>query len=174
MIFSCSFITVWNFFIHPFFSFVPSFLSLSHIEMGCEWSLPQRDNISNVRKVQPHMSCEAEGRLCEVRPIPHGPYSSQQRDHRPAILLNHHHHYHHHHHHHHRLMLFDDALCVLWEAQWSINPSHPLLSLFATLQDRTEHLIWDQITFRVSLLWCLFPFTEWTQRAALGLERRPC
>lgn len=47
----------------------------------------QRNNISGVGKVQPHMSCAAEGRLCEVRPIPHGSYSSQPRDLRPAIPL---------------------------------------------------------------------------------------
>lgn len=47
----------------------------------------QRNNISGVGKVQPHMSCAAEGRLCEVRPIPHGLYSSQPRDQRPAIPL---------------------------------------------------------------------------------------
>ena len=47
----------------------------------------QRNNISGVGKVQPHMSCAAEGRLCEVRPIPHGSYSSQPRDQRPAIPL---------------------------------------------------------------------------------------
>lgn len=47
----------------------------------------QRNNISGVGKVQPHMSCVAEGRLCEVRPIPHGLYSSQPRDQRPAIPL---------------------------------------------------------------------------------------
>lgn len=47
----------------------------------------QRNNISGVGKVQPHMSCAAEGRLCEVRPIPHGSYSSQPRDQRPAISL---------------------------------------------------------------------------------------
>lgn len=38
-----------------------------------------------MRKVQPHMSGVDEGRLCEVRPIPHGLYSSRRRDHQPAI-----------------------------------------------------------------------------------------
>lgn len=55
--------------------------------MVCCGLLTQRNNISGVGKVQPHMSCAAEGRLCEVRPIPHGSYSSQPRDQRLAIPL---------------------------------------------------------------------------------------
>lgn len=62
-----------------------------------EWSLDSEgDNISDVRKVQPHMSGVDEGRLCEVRPIPHGLYSSRRRDHQPAIPPLHHHHSQHH------------------------------------------------------------------------------
>lgn len=68
------------------FSIVLSFVySLFSFWWG-EWSLDSEgDNISDVRKVQPHMSGVDEGRLCEVRPIPHGLYSSRRRDHQPAI-----------------------------------------------------------------------------------------
>lgn len=85
----------------PFFSFsfllfpspsppsLPSLLlsSVCSRVMVCCGLPTQRNNISGVGKVQPHMSCAAEGRLCEVRPIPHGLYSSQPRDQRPAIPL---------------------------------------------------------------------------------------
>jgi len=76
----------------------------------------------------------------------------------------------HHHHHHHRLMSFESAPCVLWE--WvltTVQTSHFPISVSLGCC----RMIWDWITFRVSLLCCLFPFTEWTQRAALGLEGRP-
>lgn len=64
----------------------PLYSVCSRVMVCC--GLPtQRNNISGVGKVQPHMSCAAEGRLCEVRPIPHGSYSSQPRDQRPAIPL---------------------------------------------------------------------------------------
>ena len=43
----------------------------------------QRNNISGVGKVQPHMSCAAVGRLCGVRPILHCLYSSRLRGHPP-------------------------------------------------------------------------------------------
>lgn len=65
--------------------FPPSFVC-SRVMVCCGLST-QRNNISGVGKVQPHMSCAAEGRLCEVRPIPHGSYSSRPRDQRPAISL---------------------------------------------------------------------------------------
>lgn len=79
----------------PFFSCfslfhcLPSLLlsSVCSRVMVCCGLPTQRNNISGVGKVQPHMSCAAEGRLCEVRPIPHGSYSSQPRDQRPAIPL---------------------------------------------------------------------------------------
>lgn len=73
----------------PFFLLCAS-LPLSSVRsrvMVCCGLPTQRNNISGVGKVQPHMSCAAEGRLCEVRPIPHGSYSSQPRDQRPAIPL---------------------------------------------------------------------------------------
>lgn len=80
----------------PCFLTVPSYclprapLPLSSVcsrVMVCCGLPTQRNNISGVGKVQPHMSCAAEGRLCEVRPIPHGLYSSQPRDQPPAIPL---------------------------------------------------------------------------------------
>lgn len=85
------FLTQPPFFISCFFLLhcLPSLLfssACSRVMVCC--GLPtQRNNISGVGKVQPHMSCAAEGRLCEVRPIPHGSYSSQPRDQRPAIPL---------------------------------------------------------------------------------------
>lgn len=80
------------FFISCFFPplLPPPSLPLSSVcsrVMVCCGLPTQRNNISGVGKVQPHMSCAAEGRLCEVRPIPHGSYSSQPRDQRPAIPL---------------------------------------------------------------------------------------
>lgn len=86
---------VYCFLTHPPFLFCPTITSLPSLRLSSVCSrvmvccgLPtQRNNISGVGKVQPHMSCAAEGRLCEVRPIPHGSYSSQPRDQRPAIPL---------------------------------------------------------------------------------------
>lgn len=76
-------------FLYLFFTYLPPFLPsfvCSRVMVCCGLST-QRNNISGVGKVQPHMSCAAEGRLCEVRPIPHGSYSSRPRDQRPAISL---------------------------------------------------------------------------------------
>lgn len=83
-LFVCRFLTLlW------LIAFLPShpLSSVCSRVMVCCGLPTQRNNISGVWKVQPHMSCAAEGRLCEVRPIPHGSYSSQPRDQRPAIPL---------------------------------------------------------------------------------------
>lgn len=74
-------------FILAFYLPLPSLSSVCSRVMVCCGLPTQRNNISGVGKVQPHMSCAAEGRLCEVGPIPHGSYSSQPRDQRPAIPL---------------------------------------------------------------------------------------
>lgn len=171
--------------------------SVSSRVMVCCGLPTQRNNISGVGKVQPHMSCAAEGRLCEVRPIPHGLYSSQPRDQRPAIPLpssspplNH----------HQSIKNARPLICIPVNIVFANGPSENTACMLSsvsicllwfesssvTVMERTKFCvlcICEVGSFEIVSIVCLGPFSmrstllshsEWAQWAAPGLERRPC
>lgn len=132
-----------------------------------------------MRKVQPHMSGVDEGRLCEVRPIPHSLYSSRRRDHQPAILrfiaV--------HHSHHHGHLLVSHVFIFREEIEglvFLIKVSYATLN--CPHNSKGTRIFWcsgvcviphnGASTVRSTLFF--LASTEWTQWVTFGLKRRPC